>query len=285
MQTPDKPTDVCELLKLEARWPQISDQIARALGLVAEKPAVVERLIILYQRSLSHISGSQGEERDFTDLHCCVLAAIQMTEHKWPNVTVGGVREGLAEIPDLKAHFIDEAINIAICLWLGVDCVGQEYGMPKEWPELDTIHHFVLKRRFDDPTGNDVGDPIARFPPKFRAARLQDISGISIEPTYYLDRHLRFNEDTRTLKVFMDAIWLKSMCERFRAIRDEKTPDDMSAQQNAPPDGQSSSASSSRQSTSNQTSKEDAASVCDAHAKSLARARRVPFKGGVCGRR
>jgi hypothetical protein len=120
----------------------------------------------------------------------------------------------------LEVDVVDQAINIAVCLWLSLDCVDQKYGRPKSWPDADTIHHFVVKRSFDDPTEANLGDSIARFPPKFRAARLKDISGINIESTWYLDQHLRFNESTRTLKVFMDAAWLQFMCKKWRETRD-----------------------------------------------------------------
>lgn len=130
------------------------------------------------------------------------------------------MRVELEESQHLEADVVDQAINIAVCLWLGLDCVGQKDGRPKGWPNADTIQHFVLKRSFDDPTEASFGDPIARFPPKFRAARLKDISGINIESTWYLDQHLRFNEYTRTLKVFMDAAWLQFMCQNLRETRD-----------------------------------------------------------------
>jgi hypothetical protein len=102
-----------------------------------------------------------------------------------------------------------------VCLWLGLDCVGQKDGRPKGWSDTDAIQYFVLKRSFDDPTEASIGDSIARFPPKFRAARLKDISGINIESTRYLDHHLRFNEYTRTLRVFLDAAWLQFMCNQL----------------------------------------------------------------------
>jgi hypothetical protein len=130
------------------------------------------------------------------------------------------VRIELKELLQPGVDVVDQAINIALCLWLSLDCVGQKDGRPKNWPDADTIHRFALERSFDDPTEASIGDSVARFPPKFLAAHLKEISGINIESTWYLDQHLRFNDSTRTLKVFMDAAWLQFMCENLREDRD-----------------------------------------------------------------
>lgn len=202
-----------------------SKQIAEALDFESSNSAAFERPESLYQRCITYVVGFQGEEMDRNVLHRCVLAAIPIIQHKWPNVTFTDVRGELEKSLNLEVNVIDQAINIAVCLWLSLDCVGQKYVRPKSWPDADTIHHFVLKRSFDDPIEANLGDSIARFPPKFRAARLMDISGITIEPTWYLDQHLRFNESTRTLKVFMDVAWLKFMCkileEKRNSLQDE----------------------------------------------------------------
>lgn len=195
-------------------------QIAEALDFESSTSAAFERPESLYHRCIQYANGFQDEEIDRNVLHKCVLAAIPIVRHKWPNVTLTDVRGELEKSLNVEVDVVDHAINIALCLWLSVDCVGQKYGRPKSWPDADTIYHFVLKRSFDDPTEADLGDSIVRFPPKFRAARLMNISGITIECTWYLDQHLRFNEETRTLKVFMDAAWLKFMCENLREIRD-----------------------------------------------------------------
>jgi hypothetical protein len=51
------------------------------------------------------------------------------------------------------------------------------------------------------------------FPQDFRAAFSKEISGMRIEQTYYLDQHPRFNEETRTVKIFMDVASLKAMIQ------------------------------------------------------------------------
>jgi hypothetical protein len=262
----DKHWDASGLSEVESKWPQISNDIMHALGLTPTKSEDFKRLDSLYRRCLMCVPGLQEKEFDFGDLHKCVLAAIQMIEHRWPNVNPIGVRAALEERLLLNDDLVARAVNIAVCLWLGVDCVGPKHGMPKSWPDIDSIHHFVLGRRFDDPTETSIGDPISRFPPKFRAARLEDLSGISIESTYYLDQHLRFNEDTRTLKVFMDVVWLQSMCKRFRENRD------------APQEG-----STSCSSPSEQTSPMKQSPDCDAHARSLANEKRISLESGSCG--
>lgn len=278
--------DALALTKVEDRWPQICDEILSASDLTASTPEDFKRLDSLYQRCLMCVPGFQQKTIDFANLHRYVLAAVQTIEHRWPDINPKELRKDLEESLQLHAScdIIDQAVNIAVCLWLGIDCVGPKHSMPKGWPETDSISHFVLNRRFDDPTEVSVGDPIARFPPKFRAARLEEISGISIESTYYLDQHLRFNEDTRTLKVFMDAVWLNAMCERFRAIGDAlgTEPEDAScsgAVSPAPGSSSSPATTSSGHLTSNEQS------VCDLHATSLASERRISFKPGACGRR
>jgi hypothetical protein len=277
---------------VEAKWPEICDEVLSAFDLPTSTPEDFKRLDSLYQRCLKCVPGFQQKTIDFANLHKCVLAAIQTIEHEWPDVSAKKLQKDLKERLQLHdgCDMVDQAVNIALCLWLGIDCVGPKHSMPKGWPESDSIRHFVLYRRFDDPTDVSIGDPIARFPPKFRAARLEEISGISIESTYYLDQHLRFNEDTRTLKVFMDAVWLNAMCERFRATRDDPqtAPKDPSFNNAVTPlaDSQlSSSASSLRQDNSNQPSQKKEPSVCDMHATSLASDRRISFKPGACGRR
>jgi hypothetical protein len=284
--------DTFALSDVEAKWPEICDEVLSAFDLPTSIPEDFKRLNSLYQRCLKCVPGFQQKTIDFANLHKCVLAAIQTIEHEWPDVSAKRLQKDLKERLQLHdgCDMIDQAVNIAVCLWLGVDCVGPEHSMPKGWPESDSIRHFVLNRRFDDPTDVSIGDPIARFPPKFRAARLEDISGISIESTCYLDQHLRFNEDTRTLKVFMDAVWLNAMCERFRAIRDDLQTSLKDASLNTAvtplADTQlSSSASSLRQDNSNQPSQKKEPSVCDMHATSLASDIRISFKLGACGRR
>jgi hypothetical protein len=268
-----KRLEVFALSEVEAKWPQTSTELMEALGLTTSNPHGFKRLNSLYRRCLMCVPGFQEKQVDFSKLHNCILAAIQMIEHKWPKVNCEDLRAGLMPRNVLDDDLTDRTINIAVCLWLGVDCVGPKHSMRKNWPEVDSIHHFVLNRRFDDPTETSIGYTIFRFPPKFRAARLEDISGISIESTYYLDQHLRFNEDTRTLKVFMDAVWLQSMCKRFREIHD--APQQESPQMSSP----------LATGNADQTSPERQASDCDAHARSLASEKRISLESGSCGTR
>jgi hypothetical protein len=259
--------------EVEAKWPQTSTELIDALGFTTSDPHDCKRLDSLYRRCLMCVPGFQEKQVDFSKLHNCILAAIQMIEHNWPNVNCQDLRSRLTSMIQLDDDQTGQAINIAVCLWLSVDCVGPKHSMPKNWPELDSIHHFVLNRRFDDPAETSIGDAISRFPPKFRAARLEDISGISIESTYYLDQHLRFNEDTRTLKVFMDAVWLQSMCKRFREFRD--APQRVSPQMSSPPGP----------GNEDQTTPMRQAPECDAHARSLASEKRISLESGSCGTR
>jgi hypothetical protein len=264
---------VVALSEIEARWPQTSTELIDTLDLSTSNSQDFKRLDSLYRRCLMCVPGFQEKQIELSKLHDCILAAIQTIEHKWPNVNCQDLRAGLMPRNDLDDEMTERAINIAVCLWLGVDCVGPKHSMPKNWPELDSIHHFVLNRRFDDPTETSIGDTIFRFPPKFRAARLEDISGISIESTYYLDQHLRFNEDTRTVKVFMDAVWLQSMCKRFRQICE------------APRQGLPPSSSSAAPGTAEQKTPAKQAPECEVHARSLATDKRISLDSGSCGMR
>ena len=279
-----------ELAEWESKRPQISDQIAKALGLVSDPPADVERLHSLYRRCLSYVSGFRGEEKEFDDFHNYVLGVIPMIQQKWPDIKPKDLREELERSADLKVNLCDQAINSAVCLWLGLDCVGQQYERPKSWPEEDTIHDFVLERSFDDPTEASFGDSIARFPPKFRAARLEDISGINVESTWYLDQHLRFNEYTRTLRVFMDVAWLQSMCKLFREKRGspqqeiKKTSNHDKPLHDPPPSGESQAPSPPVQEHLQQTKSNGQSSEGGEHATSPADKRRTsetPEVGGI----
>jgi hypothetical protein len=290
---PAEPPDTFELSEVEARWPQICNEIISAFDLTEPKLEDFKRLDFLYQRCLMCVPGFQQETIDFVILHKCVLAAIQTIEHRWPDINPKKLRTEIGEMlpHPISDDLIDQAGNIAVCLWLGIDCVGPKHSMPKDWPVSDSICHFVLNRRFDDPAEVSIGDPVARFPPKFRAARLEEISGISIESTYYLDQHLRFNEDTRTLKIFMDAVWLNAMCERFRTSRNGPPEDSKETSRNNArtpiPSSQTSSSvsSSSGQVASKQPSQKKVPSNCDVHATLLAVDKRMAFKPGSCGRR
>ena len=284
--------DAFALSEVEARWPQICNEILCALGLTEHKSEDFQRLGLLYERCLKCVPGFREKTIDFPDLHKCVLLAIRVIEHKWPNVSLKELRTEMEETlqPHFRGSTTDQAANIAVCLWLGVDCVGPEHSMPKGWPEMDSVHHFVLNRKFDDPAEASIGDPVGRFPPKFRAARLEEISGISIESTDYLDQHLRFNEDTRTLKVFMDAAWLHAMCDRFRTPRNalSETCKDASHKNTTTPisgsQASSSTTSSSGQDASKQSSQENGPSDCGVDTTTPAPDERIALKPGPCDR-
>lgn len=278
----------------EATWSRFHNDIISASDLVKSKPKDFERLDILYRRCLNRVPGFQGKVvEESAEFHKYVLAAIQMIEHGWPDIVLKELCAELARTfqKDLDDELIGQAVDIAVCLWLSIDCVGPKLSMPKGWPDGNSIHDFVMNRKFDDPTEVSFGDPIARFPPKFRAARLKEISGISIKSTIYLDQHLRFNEETRTLKIFVDAVWLNAMCERFRKIRDtaqkesRKTSHDSAGTRGLPHSGQLPSTTSLAQNALGTSSQAKRNSICDVHPTSLAFTRHVSGGLGSCGGR
>jgi hypothetical protein len=160
--------------------------------------------------------------------HAHVFESIKHIRAGWPSTTRAEVRNTLASTNNANSNsfhgaidvsdrdVINKAIDVALCLWLSVDCVDRRLGA-EIWSEGEKIEQFVLKHRFV--VAVEV-DHVRYFPPDFRAGFLKEISGIRIEQTYYLDQHLRFNEETRTVRIFMDIGWLKAMIRLFKTIMD-----------------------------------------------------------------
>ncbi|OQO04419.1 hypothetical protein B0A48_11030 [Cryoendolithus antarcticus] len=192
---------------LQAVWQEINDDI---------------REEEVYRLGMATVADVRSDDKGLAtkaiqDFHSLVKSSIRTLYAGWPSITKYNLRSQLLKQGHIESANVDKAIDVALCLWPGIDCTATEHDKWKRWPDHDTAYDFVMTRRFDDPADGEVDDSIARFPPKFRAARLHDISGIHIEQTYYLDQHLRFNEDTRTLMLFMDFQWLHDMLERTSA--------------------------------------------------------------------
>jgi hypothetical protein len=198
-----------------------------------------ERLKDLYRRCIftslpnnARAADITARRAEITAFHALVRNSITHIQTGWPTVTKAEVREtvlsayntnadaqnGAFDGPDLGS--VDTAVDTALCLWLSVDCVDKHHLGATLWLETETVEQFVLKRRFDVAAEADPRDHVKYFPQDFRAAFLKEISGIRIEQTYYLDQHLRFNEETRTVKIFMDVAWLKAMIQLFQSVID-----------------------------------------------------------------
>nr|OQO24165.1 hypothetical protein B0A51_06258 [Rachicladosporium sp. CCFEE 5018] len=215
---------------LQAIWREINDELREVCrGKCPQRSArTSDRQEELYRLGMAAVADVRSNNNDIAtkamrDFHSLIKSTIQILHAGWPSITKYTLRSLLLKQGHIDNANVDKAIDVALCLWPGIDCTGTEYDKRKRWPDHDTAYDFVMTSRFDDPADGEVDDSIARFPPKFRAARLHDISGIHIEQTYYLDQHLRFNEDTRTLKLFMDFQWLHDMLERTSAEHSAKS--------------------------------------------------------------
>src|SRR4051812_29083706 len=127
-----------ELSIWKTKWTDTSKQMAEALDFASSTDAAYERPESLYQRCMSYVLGFHDKETNLSDVHKCILAALPIIRHKWPKVTLKEVRAELEESLHLEVDVIDQAVNIAVCLWLSLDCVGQKDGRPKNWPDADT---------------------------------------------------------------------------------------------------------------------------------------------------
>jgi hypothetical protein len=220
-------------------WPELCADIVDALGIQHERANHFERVGKLYHRCVNTGIPNNVRATDDTTLrnqikafHALVLRSIKHIQTSWPSTTRDGVRDALSNANSIDANTpngaiggsdrdsMDKAIDVALCLWLGVDCVDQHHLGAKLWLEAETVEQFVLKRRFDAAIEGDPRDHVRYFPQDFRGAYLKEISGIHVEQTYYLDQHLRFNEETRTVKIFMDVAWLKAMIQHFQGAID-----------------------------------------------------------------
>jgi hypothetical protein len=207
-----------------------------------------ERLRDLYQRCVltslpnnARVTDDTARRAQLTAFHELVRDSIRHLQSGWPTATKAEIREtvasanntnadarsGAINVPDLGS--VNTAIDTALCLWLGLDCVNEHHLGATLWPATETVERFVLKRRFDVAVEADPRDDVKYFPQDFRAAYLEEISGIRIEQTYYLDQHLRFNEETRTVKIFMDIGWLKAMIRLFQRVIDTPNGSDGNA--------------------------------------------------------
>jgi hypothetical protein len=220
-------------------WPQLYADLVGTLGVRHERTdSRFERLNILYERCVESLPINAPvdiptQRAEIKAFHALVRQSIIHIRTGWPTATKVGIRDALTSAVNTDADtqngtinsrpdlgLVNTAIDAALCLWLSIDCVDENRSGVMSWPETETVQQFVLRRRFDVAVEADPRDHVRYFPQKFRAVFLDEISGIHIEQTYYLDRHLRFGEETRTVKIFMDIGWLKVSIRLFQSVID-----------------------------------------------------------------
>jgi hypothetical protein len=221
-------------------WPRLCEDLVEVVGIQHGRVNDhFERLKDLYQRCVFtsgpnnvRVTDITARRAEISAFHTLVRDSITHIQTGWPRTTKSEVRDALeaagnagvdaqtGTINGADIGLVGNAIDTALCLWLSIDCVDRHHLGATIWLETETVEQFVLKRRFDVAIEADPRDHVKYFPQDFRAAYLKEISGIRIEQTYYLDQHLRFNEETRTVKIFMDVAWLKAMIQLFQGVID-----------------------------------------------------------------
>ena len=184
-------------------WPKLCAEVMDALGIQhGGENDHFKRVEKLYDRCINTCIPNDVRATDDARLrhqlrvfHALVLGSIKHIQTGWPSTTRGGVRDALSDAGGSSANApngaiggsdrdsMDKAIDVALCLWLGVDCVDQHHLGAKLWLEAETVEQFVLKRRFDAAIEGDPRDHVRYFPQDFRGAYLKEISGIHIEQT------------------------------------------------------------------------------------------------------
>ena len=192
--------------------------ILEALGLTASLEGKLdrERILNLYFTELR--SGSTGV--DVNTMHAMVKRSIGVMHAHWPQLTRGQCRQHLAtHYPARSRSGLDEAIDIALRIWLMIDSRDDSVtGYPRRWGEDESVQDIVLDR-FPWILQHENKNTM-RFPRQFRAVDLERISGIVIQWTAFLDEHLWFNDDNRTLKIFNHKAWLIAVMNREPPCKD-----------------------------------------------------------------
>lgn len=213
-------------------WPQCCLELVELLGFQDDGHGELRRLKDLYGRCVAKDLRNHERATDLLAFNNLVREALGHIQTGWPSITKVEVRNALADaspqepergnntVGSIPSSLIDKAINTALCVWLSIDCANSNNLGAMIWPATQTLEQFVLGWRFEVAVGADPLDRRRYFPAGFRAARLQVISGIGFEQTYYLDQHLRFNQERRIVKVFVDISWLQVMIRLFRKVID-----------------------------------------------------------------
>lgn len=169
---------------------QLCANLVGALGI--QHVRTKKRLEKLYERCVvASLPNDARGAAGITAFDTLVRDLIKHIEVGWPSTTKSEVRKTLMSARntdhnaqnDLVDSLMDKAIDAALCLWLGLDCVDETHLGVIFWPETETVQQFVLRRRFDVAIEADPRDHVRFFPPEFRAAYLKEISGIRIEQT------------------------------------------------------------------------------------------------------
>ena len=201
----DDKADILEVLDLEVSLKTKDDR---------------EQLMRIYRSELT--SGSAG--KDIDRLHEVVKSSVSIVKGRWPDLIRRQCRQLLAkDFSEQSRTKLDEAIDIALRIWLIVDSRDDSVtGYPRRWNEQERIED-VVRSRFPHVSPLE-SQGVTRFPRQFRAVDLERISGIVIQWTTFLDEHLRFNDDNRTLKVFNNKAWLLAVMNQTSSEKPAADP-------------------------------------------------------------
>lgn len=206
-------------------WHQKKDKPSQADDLTGDEKSVLLRvlghtevdnnkgvhdwLLKIYRSGL----GLCKSETNVHDLHRVETDAVECLRKGWPLMKRYQVRPLIQEKhKQVDKKDIDQMIDLGIRTWFMLDCYDDGLGYPRKWPESQSLQDLV-KERFPSKS-EDASEPIRRFPRRFRAVDLEVFGAIHVKWTSFLDEHLRFDEDNRTVAIFDRKDWLVDMLPR-----------------------------------------------------------------------
>jgi len=128
--------------------------------------------------------------------------------------------------PDSQIR-LNNSINLALRLWLTMDIQDSVFAPATttiQWDDSSTLHDFV-KSQFPGPKGSSIfpKDETAIPIGDLTAVKLQRIGGITIEWTYLLNQHLKYDRESRRLKIYTlktclhdQQSWCVCLCRIFK---------------------------------------------------------------------
>lgn len=115
----------------------------------------------------------------------------------------------IAEGDSITEIRLNNSINLALRLWLTLDIRNSAFAPAAstiQWDDNTTLHEFVRSqflgpRASRNPTEKDEKETVISDG-ELTAVKLRRIGGITIEWTYHLNQHLRFDREFRRLKIY-----------------------------------------------------------------------------------